>query len=86
MSGWPGPEPLITGIVVNSAIRWWRWWHMVGFGVDGRAADLLDDVLQFVQMVGAADVDRMITGTAVSRSCRLSFAAGPPEHRRGDRG
>jgi len=48
MSGWPGPEPLITGIVVNSAIRWWRWWHMVGFGVDGRAADLLDDVLQFV--------------------------------------
>ena len=73
MSGWRGPEPLITGIVVNSAIRWWRWWHMVGFGVDGRAADLLDDLLQFVQMVGAADVDRMITGTAASRSCRLRF-------------
>ena len=66
MSGWRGPEHLITGIVVNSAIRWWRWWHMVGFGVDGRAADLLDDLLQFVQMVGDPGGHRCRKATSTS--------------------
>ena len=31
-------------------IGWW--WRLVGLGVDGAAAELLDDLLEFVDVVG----------------------------------